>query len=191
MTWYLVDGMDGAGKSTVADYLKAALEAQGRRVLILSNPNPDSLWGRAEAAYLKVPGKPAKILSTLFFIADAIHSIGYKNRRLRQYDDCIFVRYILAVAYLSGSKAGKAYRICERVFPMPDVMIYVDLPPEQSMARIEARGEELEAFENPAALTEVRGRMRALTDGWHVVDNSGTREQTLAQVSSIIAGVHA
>jgi len=181
--------MDGAGKSTVAYCLKAMLEAQGRQVLILSNPNLHSIWGRAETAYLKVSGKPAKILSTIFFIADAVHSIGYKNRRLQQYDDCIFVRYILAVAYLSGSKARKAYRICNRVFPMPDVMIYVDLPPEQSMARIKARGGELEAFENTATLTEVRSRMRMLTDGWHRVDNSGTMEQTLTQVRSIIAGV--
>lgn len=48
MVWYVVDGMDGSGKTTAADMLASELRSQGRRVLMISHPNTDTLVGRLE-----------------------------------------------------------------------------------------------------------------------------------------------
>ncbi len=39
MTWYVVDGMDGSGKSTIAEMIRCRLEAEDRKVLVITLPN--------------------------------------------------------------------------------------------------------------------------------------------------------
>ncbi len=39
MAWYVVDGMDGCGKSTCADVIRDKLAGEGRRVFMVTHPN--------------------------------------------------------------------------------------------------------------------------------------------------------
>ncbi len=171
MTWYVVDGMDGCGKSTCADILKERLEAEGHRVRVFSHPDKSCLFGRLEYGYLLKDGKLAKILATLFFILDAVDSL-FKMRLSRKYDDYIFVRYLMSVAYLSDGSYKKAYKVIKKLFPMPDDFILVDVDAVTSMKRIESRGEERETFENMDDLVRTREKMLSLSEGWFVVDNT-------------------
>ena len=60
MVWYVVDGMDGSGKSTVAGILKGELEARGRSVLVIAHPNRDTVVGRMELRFCApLPQEPA------------------------------------------------------------------------------------------------------------------------------------
>lgn len=191
MVWYVVDGMDGVGKSSVAYRIKELKEREGRRVTVFTHPNRSTRIGRIEAKLLTIPGKPAKILSILFYILDVLHSVKYMNRRRQDYDDVIFVRYIMEVAYLGDRFVPFAYKFFEHFFPPMEVSVLVDLDPDEAFRRIESRGEELEVYEAPDKLRKIGGRMRDLAreHGWYVIDNGGSIEETRGQISEILDSV--
>ena len=183
VTWYLVDGMDGSGKSTVADELKRMLEARGRRVMMFTHPSDVTVPGRLSAKFLTKTGKAATILSTGFYVMDALRSIASMRINKRKYDDVIFVRYIMAVAYMPEKHYRKLYRDIEIILPMPEVRIFVDIDAETAMQRILSRGEELEMFETVDQLADTRRKMLSLTDnGWIVISNSGELSETFRQL---------
>ena len=101
MAWYVVDGMDGSGKSTVADILRGELESRGRSVMVIAHPNRETAVGRLELAFLRGDSKLDVVMSTVLYVADVLHSICVmRGRRGRACDDVVFVRYSMAVAYL-------------------------------------------------------------------------------------------
>ena len=190
MTWYVVDGMDGCGKSTIAGILKEELESKGRKVLLVEHPNRDTVIGRMERRFLEGDSKLHEIMSTLFYIMDVVHSlISIRGRRCVAYDDIVFVRYSMAVAYLPDRLVGLAYDLICRVLPTPDVRILVDIDPDVAMSRILDRGENLEVFETDEKLRVVRERMLGLSDGWVLVDNSRGTESMKEQVHRIMEGL--
>lgn len=179
MTWFVVDGMDGTGKSTIAKEIKKLLETRHRKVLLIEHPDKNKLIGRLESRFLQSnSGKIAKIMTTLTFITDVIGSLIEKWLRNEEYDDFVFVRYIMSVAYLPDKFAPKAYRIIADILPMPDNRILVDADVDIALGRIDNRGDELELFENRDDLIRTRKTMIELSeDGWIVIDNSGPRDQ--------------
>ncbi len=173
LTWYVIDGIDGSGKTTSGEMLAGILESEGRRVLKIEHPNRNTYIGRMEAKFLTVDGKPAKMISTALYIIDVVRSVWIMKRHGDEYDDIVFIRYIMSVAYLSDKPAGLAYRLFSKILPTPDVKILVDVDENVAASRILARGDELESFEVPEKLGKIRHRMKGLADGWYVVDNSG------------------
>ncbi len=173
MAWYVIDGIDGSGKTTAGEMLTGILESEGRKVLKIEHPNRDTTVGRLEAKFLTVDGKPAKIISTILYIIDVVRSVRFMKCRGSRYDDIVFIRYIMSVAYLSDKPARAAYKLFSRILPTPDVKILIDVDEVVAVSRITARGDELESFEVPEKLGKIRQRMRGLADGWYVVDNSG------------------
>jgi dTMP kinase len=189
MTWYAVDGMDGSGKTTSSDFIREQLTAEGRKVLEITHPNSETSYGRTAAKYLCLPGKGAVILSTVYYILDVLHSLRFKRKHGKEYDDIIFVRYSLAAAYMPESLCRPIYKIIEIVLPIPDVKIYVDIDPKIALQRIYERGEQLEVFETEEALEKTRRKMKLITDTWITIDNSGTPEHTKEQTAKILERV--
>ncbi|MCQ2079791.1 MAG: thymidylate kinase [archaeon] len=183
--WYVVDGMDGCGKSSASAFLKEQLEARGRKVLEITHPNKDIRIGQKEAEWLLKEGKFAKIMATLYYIRDVIHSVRVMKRNLKtqEYDDIIFVRYIMAVSYVPKCLCRAAYKFFKIALPEPDVKYFIDVTPEVAMQRITSRGEDLESFENLEDLTKARDKMLMfIPDNWHLIDNSRTFEDAKAQI---------
>ena len=189
MTWYVVDGMDGSGKTTSADIIRNELESQGRKVLEITHPNPECVFGRLGAKWLCRKGTAAKAMVTFYYILDVLHSLDVKRRLGKKHDDVIFVRYDLAAAYMPEKFCPMVHEFIKKVLPVPDVRIFVDIEPRIAMQRILARGEELEAFENEEELEHTRKKMKMLLSGWHVIDNSGSEESTEQQTLSILREV--
>ena len=187
MAWYVVDGMDGSGKSTVAGILKGELEVRGRSVLVIAHPNCDTVVGRMELRFLRGDGRLDVIMSTILYVADVLHSLRVmRGRKGRGYDDVIFVRYIMAVAYLPDGMCDRAYGAISRILPMPETKVLVDVDPQVAMGRIFDRGEDLEVFETVERLSAVRERMLRLSDGWEVIDNGSNPEDLAERVRGII-----
>ena len=92
--------MDGSGKTTASRMLAEELQSRGRRVLVLEHPNRDTAIGRLEARFLLVDGRTALIASTCLYVADVVRSVWTMKHSHADYDDVIFVRYIMAVSYL-------------------------------------------------------------------------------------------
>jgi len=189
MTWFVVDGMDGSGKSTVGHIIEEKRLAEGKRVLFLEHPNDSCRSGRLAHKYLLKDGKFAMILSTTFYIFNVIHSLRFKRKHRKEYDDVIFVRYNMAVAYLPRRLIRSGYKVISFIFPKPDVSIFVDIDPKSAMERILSRGEDLEMFETEEKLTKTREKMLALSEGWIIVDNNRGMEQTKESVEWILSEV--
>jgi len=181
--------MDGSGKTTSSDFIREQLTAEGRKVLEITHPNSETSYGRTAAKYLCLPGKGAVILSTVYYILDVLHSLRFKRKHGKEYDDIIFVRYSLAAAYMPESLCRPIYKIIEIVLPIPDVKIYVDIDPKIALQRIYERGEQLEVFETEEALEKTRRKMKLITDTWITIDNSGTPEHTKEQTAKILERV--
>ena len=187
MVWYVVDGMDGCGKSTVANIIRDELESRGRKVLVIEHPNKNIVIGRLERAFLEGDSKMHIMMSTVCYIGDVMHSlITVRGRKYRDYDDIIFVRYSMAVAYISDGLCKTAYDVITRILPTPDVKVLVDVEPEMALSRILSRGENLEVFETDDKLRIVRKRMLSISDGWAVIDNSGDIEYAKGQVCRVL-----
>lgn len=189
MTWYAVDGMDGSGKTTSSDFIREQLKSEGRKVLEITHPNEDTKYGRKAAKYLCKEGKAAVMVSTMYYILDVLHSLRFKKKHGKEYDDVIFVRYSLAAAYMPESLCKTVYKVIEFVLPVPDVKIYVDIDPKIALERIYKRGEALETFETAEELEKTRRKMKLITESWITVDNSGTPEETQEQTRRIISQV--
>ena len=187
MTWYVVDGMDGSGKSTVGHLIEEKMQQKDRRVLFLEHPNDSCRSGRLAHKYLLKNGKIAMLLSTTFYIFNVIHSLRFKRKHRKEYDDVVFVRYNMAVAYLPKCLIKAGYRFISFIFPKPDVSIFVDIQPEVAMERILSRGGELEMFETEEKLRKTRDKMLVISSGWIVVDNTHGPEQTRESVEWILS----
>ncbi len=190
--WYVVDGMDGCGKSSAADFIAGQLEAEGRKVLVITHPNKDIGVGRKEAAWLLKQGKFAKIVATQYYVRDVLHSVRVmkKNRKTQEYDDVIFVRYIMAVSYVPKGLCKLAYKFFKVMLPEPDVKFFIDVNAAEALRRITSRGEELESFENIEDLTKTRDKMiMFIPDNWFLVDNNGSFEESKTQIRNYLDGV--
>ncbi len=182
----IVDGLDGAGKDTVAGILTTLIAARGRTVAVRSHPSANP-FGRLSKAFLLGRSRFARLLATGFFALDALTSTVLLRRLRRRHDAVIFVRYALSAAYLPEPLAGSVYDLFASFLPHADVKVFVDTRPEVAMARIENRLGRREMFENPASMDRVERRARRLLDGsWTVVDNNGTFTETRAQLERII-----
>lgn len=173
MTWYVIDGMDGSGKSTAGTILRELLESKGRSVLSITHPTHDRLMGRIASKFLHMDGgRFWEMLSAVFYVFDVLTSLFHVRRHRKEYDDVIFIRYSMAVAYVPASLVPITSRIVEAVLPVPDVKILMDIDPDVAFSRIESRGESLELFETPDRLRRTRGKIMMIADGWNIIDNT-------------------
>ena len=185
----VVDGLDGAGKDTVAGILATLLAAQDRTVLVRSHPS-QNVFGRLTRAALLSRGPIARLFATAMFGLDALASTALLARLLRRNDAVIFVRYLLSAAYLPEPLSRPVHDLFASFLPRADVKVFVDTRPEIAMARIRGRDERREMFETPESLDRVRRRAAALLDGsWVVVDNNGSFRSTREQVEGLLPRV--
>lgn len=181
----MVDGMDGSGKSTVAGWIREYYEGQGDRVHVQVHPS-DRWAGRMARRALQSRGMVMYAVSTLFFILDVIISVMCSKRWARKYDDIIFVRYLMATAYLPMRYAPLGYRVFSTVLPVPERLLLVDVAPEVALRRIAHREDKEEMFENLPELERCRKKLMILSQAWKVLDNNRpekeARSSLLAQL---------
>lgn len=186
MTWYVIDGLDGSGKSTVAHMIKEISEERHRSAYVRHHPS-SRLTGKLSRYFLKGRGKTAETVATGFYVLDVLFSLTEMKKLKRNYDDLVFVRYSMAAAYLPEKLMEIAYMVIEKILPQPDKLILVDVDPELAMQRILERGEELEMFESIPHLNKVRKKMMTLSrHGWSLVDNSTTLDDMRRCLSEIV-----
>lgn len=165
------EGIDGAGKSTQVALLKEKLEAMGRKVALTAEPT-DLESGRALRAALSGKVKKSECEMATMFVLDRIaHNENEENgisALLEAGYDVISDRYYYSTLAYQGQTTDygwvKAMNTQCPEIKRPDLCIYLDLLPKQSLARIIGRGEAVEIYENEERLTGVRSAFLSVID---------------------------
>ena len=171
----VIDGLDGSGKDTQVRLIAEMYEKQGRSVTVRSHPCCDNKYGRKSKQALLKSGKINHIKATIYFGLDAIRSV-VKYTHDDNVDVLIFSRYILAVMYLPNVINTIVYKIVVFVLPTSDCMFFLDVSPEESLRRMDSRGEDTEMFENIESLRENRLRSQKFTYNWNVIPGDDSAE---------------
>lgn len=165
------EGIDGAGKTTQIELLEKQLQKQGRRVYRTAEPTESVTGGLLRDALSGVSGRTACEMAALFTIDRIFHNVNPVNgieKMLADGVDVICDRYYYSSMAYQGSETDEEWvsRMnldCPEI-RRPDVCIFLDLTPEQSMERITRNRVTQEIYETADRLTRVRNQFYRVFD---------------------------
>lgn len=173
----VLEGIDGAGKTTQASLLEAHLRKKGREVFRTAEPTPfPSGVALREALGGKVKKSECE-MATMFVldrIAHNIHPTEGIRAILDAGKDIICDRYYYSTLAYQGQSTDYAWvksmnLSCPEI-RKPDLCIYLDLTPAQSLERIRAGRDSVEIYENEETLTRVRNAFLSVLDDLSATD---------------------
>ena len=186
MRWIVVDGIDGSGKSTHAYWIKDLYERKGCKVLLRIHPS-DGFLGKVARGGLERRGRAMRTVATVFFILDVLSSVRKLRRDRAEYDVVIFVRYLMATAYLPDRFVQTGYDFFAKVLPVPRRLLLIDVRPENALERILQREHRKEMFEDLDSLSRTRGKvLRLARPPWRVLDNNVAEEDARKALISVL-----
>lgn len=197
-----LEGIEGAGKSTVAAHVRDTLAAGGLTVQLTREPGGTPLAERLRQVVLERGSEPITPLAEtlIMFAARSLHVRGVIAPALARGEWVVSDRFTDATrAYQGGGRgveAGLIESLAGAVHPglEPDCTLLLDLPVELGLARARSRsGSHADRFEaeTVAFFGRVRAAYLALAQAApgrvHVVDASQPLAGVLGQVSTILA----
>ena len=162
-----IEGLDGSGGTTQTQQLADWFRNQGHADVLTTNEPSSGPVGRFIRTTLN-PEHEASI------IGDAVLPYLFAGDRRDHLDREIIPAlqrgaavitdryYHSSLAYQSLSVGLPAVAAMNELFRAPDITIFLDLEPEESLARIEARGSKLERF-------EALDRLRSIYEAYEAV----------------------
>ena len=165
------EGIDGAGKTTQVDLLAQNLASLGREVSLSAEPTTLPT-GKAIRRALSGEEKKSECEMAAMFVLDRIaHNINSETgiRTLTERGiDVISDRYYYSSLAYQGTATDyewvKAMNINSPEIRRPDLCIYLDLLPEESLERISRGRESFEIYENLEKLTAVRAKFLSVVE---------------------------
>jgi dTMP kinase len=196
------EGIDGSGKTTQARLLAEALVREGRRVKLTAEPT-DLPTGRALRDALGGRVSKSECEMAVLFVEDRIaHNIHPTDGISALIDsgvDVICDRYYYSTLAYQGQSTDydwvKAMNLRCPEIRKPDLCIYVDLLPEQSLERISKGRNSVEIYENIETLTKVRQQFLSVIrdlgeeDNVCIVDGYRTVEEVAEDIRAIVASL--
>lgn len=154
----VLEGIDGAGKSTLARRLAEQIRAGGRECVVSREPT-DGPHGTA-LRRSAISGRLSLADELELFLKDrAEHVEALIRPALLRGDVVILDRYYLSTAAYQGARGVDPTEIIARneaFAPAPDLVLLLDLDPRGGMSRIVSRGDQPDAFEALNYLAKVR-----------------------------------
>jgi dTMP kinase len=153
-----IEGIDGAGKSTLADLVQGLLIAKEFRVIRSKEPTTGQ-WGRMlrDSA---LSGRLSLEEEVETFIKDRKeHVETLIIPALREGKVVLLDRYYFSTMAYQGARGvdpNELMRRNEMFAPEPDLLALVDLEPKLGLERIRTRGDRANHFENTGTLEKAR-----------------------------------
>ncbi|MCI4349502.1 MAG: dTMP kinase [Thermoplasmata archaeon] len=147
-----LEGIDGAGKSTLARAIAKALRARGRTVVRTAEPADPELGRKGAAITARDPWQAA-----LWFTLDRAIARERIERALERAEVVLQDRsFYSTLAYQGSALPPTVRRRLERlertVAREPDLVVLVDLDPGLALARLRGRRSTASLLERPAVL---------------------------------------
>ncbi len=190
-----VEGLDGAGKSTLIQALAQKLRAQGLKVVTTREPTTGE-WGQKIREHLAAGSKISpQAMAELFLRDRRDHAREFLLPRLEEEALILCDRYYLSTMAYQGAcglELEALKRQNETWAPVPDFVLYLDLPVELALKRLEGRSlYKPEVFETKEFLTKVKETyVQALKDFRHaVVEASGSPKEVLEKALETLSPI--
>ena len=160
-----IEGIDGAGKTTIAKFLRDELEKRSYSVVLLKEPT-DGEHGRKikEAEKRFEPEEELKL-----FLLDRKEDVernilpALKNGKV-----VIMDRYYISSMAYQGARGLDMYeiqKVNEEIAPKPDLVIILDVSPHEGLRRVGRRGNRT-IFEEESYLEKVRKNFLEIGRMW-------------------------
>ena len=197
-----LEGIEGAGKSTVAKYVADWLTGQGIAVRLTREPGGTPLAERVRGIVLERGTEEVSAVTEtlLMFAARALHVENVIDPALRAGEWVVCDRFTDATRAYQGSARGVDAALIDTlahaVHPhlAPDCTLLLDLPVAAGLARARARGGgRTDRFEAETVSFFERVRTGYLTLARrepariHVIDAAGPLREVLEQVAGVLA----
>ena len=184
----VVEGIDGAGKSTQVRRIAEALKSAGEDVVLSREPT-DGPWGR-KLRESQTTGRMSLDEELTAFLEDRReHVRDVILPALARGAIVILDRYYFStMAYqgIRGADVAQIRRDNESFAPKPDVVLLVDFDPQTALRRIEqSRGDVPNTFERLDALQAIRKVFleTAATDPtFRIVDGNGSPDAVFSAI---------
>ena len=199
-TFIVFEGIDGAGKTTQIELLTRRLQAEGRVVYRTAEPTESVTGGLLRDALGGISKRTPCEMAALFVLDRIFHNTNPINgieSLLEKGIDVICDRYYYSSLAYQGSETDENWvREMNLGCPeirRPDVCIFLDLTPEQSMERIGRGRVTTEIYENVERLTSVRNQFFRVfeslseSDRVCVVNAARTVEEIHEEIAGIVA----
>ena len=184
----VLEGIDGAGKSTLQRRLAEWCRERGRTVVTSREPT-DGPHGTALRLSAKAGRLSLEAELDLFLQDRAEHAATLIRPALARGEVVILDRYYFSTAAYQGARGLDPQAIVdanEQFAPIPDLVLLLDLDPASGHARIDRRGTALDDFEGATYLSEVRRIFLTLDRPFiHRLDATRTSDEVFAAARAL------
>jgi dTMP kinase len=202
-----LEGIEGAGKSTVAKFVREWLEARGRRVTLTREPGGTPLAERVRQLVLDRQGEPITppTETLLMFAARGLHVENLIRPALARGDWVVCDRFTDATRAYQGAGRGVNRAWIEQLAAeiqrglAPDCTLLLDLPVEAGLERVKKRSgpAPTDRFEEEPARFFERVReaylelARAAPGRIRIINAAGTVEEVQKAVTAVLESLGA
>jgi dTMP kinase len=184
----VVEGIDGTGKTTMAERLTAYLNERGRPAVRLKEPT-DGPYGRRIRALAKSGRHTVSPEEELeLFIQDRIENCRDNIRpALERGETVVLDRYYFSSAAYQGALGLDPETILKRneeIAAIPDLVLLLDIPVKKGLERISTmRKSSHDHFEGEAYLEKVRKNFLAIQRPYiRIIDASPDQDEVFRRI---------
>ncbi|KAK3868012.1 hypothetical protein Pcinc_026558 [Petrolisthes cinctipes] len=177
-TLMVMEGCDRTGKTTQAKQLVEFLNSAGKHTVFMRFPERSTHIGGIIDKYLSNKQELDDRAIHLLFSANRWELLPEIQKVLKSGTNIIIDRYAYSGVAFSAAKPGMSLEWCkgsDAGLPRPDLVLFLDLTPEQALSR---GGYGTERYESQKFQERVRENYHSLKDNsWKVIDADRTIEK--------------
>ncbi len=186
----VLEGIDGAGKSTQAEILMNRLQERGYDVVYFREPS-EGKWGQEIKKKAAHPDSLSPEEELDLFLKDRKENVE-KNLRpaLEKKKIVILDRYYFSTIAYQGAKGidqERIRRVNEEFVVEPDLVFFLDVDPQEGLDRIKNRKKKDRLFERAEYLVKVREIFRSFRgEKFFHIDALKPKKEISAEIEKIV-----